>query len=180
MDQDLQSGWYTDPWELHQARWMSAGKPTKLVRDEGVESYDELPSAPPTHIPERIAEPVSTRADDLLRADRPNDNPPSRINHPLDAVPYPEWRDRYRVRWIAMVAIASALYLFLLNLAIANHGVAHAALGGALAGAACGPFLYLSLRRRRKRQTRENAGWWRDENGKQHPPKVQPGAGNSG
>ena len=37
-------GWATDPFGLHEARYFSAGQPTKLVRDGGVESFDEPPS----------------------------------------------------------------------------------------------------------------------------------------
>jgi hypothetical protein len=39
-----QQGWYEDPFRLHEARYFSAGRPTKLVRDGHVESYDEPPS----------------------------------------------------------------------------------------------------------------------------------------
>jgi hypothetical protein len=42
-DRQLQ-GWCADPFGLHQARYFSAGRATKLVRDGGVESYDEPPS----------------------------------------------------------------------------------------------------------------------------------------
>lgn len=37
-------GWYEDPFHLHEARYFSAGQPTKLVRDGGRESYDEPPA----------------------------------------------------------------------------------------------------------------------------------------
>jgi phospholipase C len=37
-------GWFEDPFRLHEARYFSAGRPTKLVRDGDVESYDEPPS----------------------------------------------------------------------------------------------------------------------------------------
>jgi phospholipase C len=37
-------GWFEDPFQLHEARWFSQGRPTKLVRDGDVESYDEPPS----------------------------------------------------------------------------------------------------------------------------------------
>ena len=37
-------GWFEDPFQLHDARWFSAGRPTKLVRDGDTESYDEPPS----------------------------------------------------------------------------------------------------------------------------------------
>src|SRR5580700_2143444 len=40
---DLQ-GWSADPFQLHEQRYFSAGQPTKLVRNGGVESYDEPPS----------------------------------------------------------------------------------------------------------------------------------------
>ncbi len=39
-------GWSSDPFRLHEARYFSAGRPTKLVRDGNVESYDEPPSGP--------------------------------------------------------------------------------------------------------------------------------------
>ena len=40
-------GWSEDPFGLHEARYFSAGRPTKLVRDGRIESYDEPPSRPP-------------------------------------------------------------------------------------------------------------------------------------
>jgi hypothetical protein len=39
------SGWFKDPYRLHDARWISDGRPTALVRDGGHESMD----APPDH-----------------------------------------------------------------------------------------------------------------------------------
>ena len=39
-------GWYLDPYQLHNERWFSAGEPTSLVRDHGVESRDEPPDRP--------------------------------------------------------------------------------------------------------------------------------------
>jgi hypothetical protein len=38
-------GWYPDPFGLHEKRYISAGRPTKLVRDGQVDSYDEPPSS---------------------------------------------------------------------------------------------------------------------------------------
>lgn len=35
-------GWYRDPYLVHEDRWFSAGQPTKLVRDAGIEDYDPL------------------------------------------------------------------------------------------------------------------------------------------
>lgn len=39
-------GWYRDPYGLHEDRYFSAGKPTKLVRDGARESYDPPPYDP--------------------------------------------------------------------------------------------------------------------------------------
>jgi hypothetical protein len=36
-------GWCPDPFGRHEARWLSGGEPTDLVRDGGVESHDEPP-----------------------------------------------------------------------------------------------------------------------------------------
>lgn len=63
-----EEGWYTDPFARHDARWMSAGTPTKLVRDGDVESYDEPPDEEPSVTPSPIAEPQARDGDDLLRA----------------------------------------------------------------------------------------------------------------
>jgi hypothetical protein len=45
--------WYADPFGQHEARWMSDGSPTKLVRDGDEESYDDLPDEEPTVTPAR-------------------------------------------------------------------------------------------------------------------------------
>jgi hypothetical protein len=36
-------GWHPDPFGLHEVRYFSAGRPTKLVRDGRVDTYDEPP-----------------------------------------------------------------------------------------------------------------------------------------
>jgi hypothetical protein len=38
-------GWHADPFQLHEARYFSAGRPTKLVRDGAAETFDEPPSS---------------------------------------------------------------------------------------------------------------------------------------
>lgn len=43
---EILEGWCTDPYVHHEARWLSDGKPTKLVRDGATTSYDEPPDAP--------------------------------------------------------------------------------------------------------------------------------------
>lgn len=62
-------GWFTDPYAKHDARWMSQGTPTKLVRDGTVESYDDPPDEPYARAPEPIESPESSNPDDLRRAD---------------------------------------------------------------------------------------------------------------
>lgn len=42
-----EEGWYRDPYGLHTDRWVSDGRPTKLVRDDGAESYDDPPPGQP-------------------------------------------------------------------------------------------------------------------------------------
>jgi hypothetical protein len=70
MAEQVEEGWYTDPFGRHEARWLSDGTPTKLVRDDGVTAYDEPPDEPPTHVPTRIeADPGQSHGSDLRRAD---------------------------------------------------------------------------------------------------------------
>jgi hypothetical protein len=47
-------GWCTDPYAQHEARWMSDGIPTKLVRDGDTTSYDKPPDGPFLRDPEPI------------------------------------------------------------------------------------------------------------------------------
>jgi hypothetical protein len=44
---DEAQGWYLDPYGRHEQRWFSAGRPTVLVRDQGVEGHDQPPDTPP-------------------------------------------------------------------------------------------------------------------------------------
>src|SRR5215469_5689211 len=44
MSEGQLQGWFADPFRAHQQRYFSAGRPTKLVRDGALESYDEPPS----------------------------------------------------------------------------------------------------------------------------------------
>lgn len=62
-------GWYRDPYQIHQDRWFSAGTPTSLVRDQGVEGHDEPPGYPPPGPPAEIPETSEFPQDDLRRAD---------------------------------------------------------------------------------------------------------------
>ena len=61
-------GWFTDPYGRHEARWLSQGKPTKLVSDKGVESFDEPPDDAPTQVPKPIENLVQNDGADVFRA----------------------------------------------------------------------------------------------------------------
>jgi hypothetical protein len=43
----IASGWFKDPYGKHEERWISDGKPTKLVRDAGPETTDPPPDDSP-------------------------------------------------------------------------------------------------------------------------------------
>jgi hypothetical protein len=65
-----EEGWYVDPFGRHQARWISDGTPTALVRDGSVESQDPPPSTPVEGELQRMTEQDSVDGDDLKRADQ--------------------------------------------------------------------------------------------------------------
>lgn len=52
VDQGNLHGWHADPFGRHEARYFSAGCPTKLVRDGDAESYDQLPATEPAARPD--------------------------------------------------------------------------------------------------------------------------------
>lgn len=63
-------GWYTDPYARHEARWMSQGKPTALVRDGKVEGHDPAPDGPFKVSPVRVeGHANASNGADLRRAD---------------------------------------------------------------------------------------------------------------
>jgi hypothetical protein len=62
-------GWYVDPYGIHEARWISAGEPTDLVRDGGQESKDAPPSNPYDGQLKELPENAPRDSSDLLRAD---------------------------------------------------------------------------------------------------------------
>ena len=64
-----EEGWYQDPYGRHEARWISDGSPTALVRDAGVESQDAPPDEPITVDLERVPETPVGGGNDLKRAD---------------------------------------------------------------------------------------------------------------
>ncbi len=64
-----EEGWYVDPYGVHEARWISAGTPTALVRDGDVEAQDPPPSTTYLGKLAELPETVPSDGDDLLRAD---------------------------------------------------------------------------------------------------------------
>ncbi len=64
-----EEGWYLDPYGTHEARWISNGKPTALVRDGGLEAQDPPPDSPPRRPLEPVAEAATPDGLDLRRAD---------------------------------------------------------------------------------------------------------------
>jgi hypothetical protein len=71
-------GWCTDPFGRHEARWLSAGSPTKLVRDGEVEAYDDPPDEEPTLQAQLIEPEVGLIGGaDLLRVGDPDSAPMS-------------------------------------------------------------------------------------------------------
>src|SRR5258707_14906271 len=70
MSREILEGWFTDPYASHDARWLSDGQATKLVRDGDATSYEDPPAGPWIKEPERIeADPNATEGTDLIRAD---------------------------------------------------------------------------------------------------------------
>jgi hypothetical protein len=68
-------GWYVDPYGIHEARWISDGSPTALVRDGDVESHDPPPDVPYTGDLEPSPEVEASNGADLRRADDAESRP---------------------------------------------------------------------------------------------------------
>ena len=64
-----EEGWYVDPFGHHEARWISKGAPTALVRDGGFESQDPPPSTVIEGKLEHLAGTTEPYGDDMRRAD---------------------------------------------------------------------------------------------------------------
>jgi len=64
-----EEGWYLDPFKNHTDRWFSDGEPTKLVRDDGRESYDAPPAEDFARRLVESAEKEAADGADLRRAD---------------------------------------------------------------------------------------------------------------
>lgn len=114
-------GWYPDPYEIHSERWFSDGQPTRLVRDEGVETYDDPPPERPrgqlTPGPPAYPEPQpeQLRAPGNAGEDGSSDEPPGDRpeQHRGDFVPgmsrYEDPPGRRRAGYVALALIAVAV-----------------------------------------------------------------------
>jgi hypothetical protein len=71
MDGGVLEGWYTDPYQRHEDRWISRGVPTRLVRDLGIEGDDPVELMPFKITPVRSGhvDAAFRGASDLRRAD---------------------------------------------------------------------------------------------------------------
>lgn len=88
-------GWCTDPWELHEARWYSAGQPTRLARDGNEESFDSVPTGAPDGQPRPVVAPSPPDGPiDLWRPGEPA---------PVPRNPSKEDEDAYRWGWMYSV-----------------------------------------------------------------------------
>jgi hypothetical protein len=99
------TGWHSDPFGVHEARYFSAdGHPTKLVRDRGVESYDEPPS-----------DPDAVAAAMARMSAMPEPPAAYRDPYPYDRAPERDsWRPsigRFAVTWMLAAAAAVAIVL---------------------------------------------------------------------
>jgi hypothetical protein len=83
----LAEGWCTDPYGRHEARWISHGSPTALVRDGAIEGRDpigeaqELVEATPILWGDRGADGA-----DLLRSDKTEQSARSAMSHAASSI----------------------------------------------------------------------------------------------
>ncbi len=75
-------GWCTDPYQRHEARWMSQGKPSELVRDGTAEGRDPVLAEPFKVEPTPITASGSSYGGDLARTDDAQLSDPYRTWHP--------------------------------------------------------------------------------------------------
>lgn len=127
-----EKGWCTDPYDRHEQRWLSEGKPTKLVQDKGVTSYDPPPDGPPNHLPQKVETRPNLGPADLQRADDAERAPD--LDHDelymrqMDAAfsygSPSEWITRYeRSKWWRHLFALSAFLIFVAVLLYLTHGI---------------------------------------------------------
>ena len=100
------TGWHSDPFGVHEARYFSAdGQPTKLVRDRGLESYDEPPSGP---------DEVAAAMARMSATPEPPSAYSSRDAYAYERAPERDsWRPslgRFAITWVIAVVAAVGIY----------------------------------------------------------------------
>jgi len=63
-----EEGWHVDPFGHHEARWISDGTPTELVRDGRIESKDPPPDGPFKGVIQQLPDAPRPDDGDLIRA----------------------------------------------------------------------------------------------------------------
>jgi hypothetical protein len=72
---------YTDPYARHEARWISQGRPSALIRDRDVEGNDPAPDGPFTVVPVRVqSQADASNGADVRRPTRPSEDLPMTHN----------------------------------------------------------------------------------------------------
>jgi hypothetical protein len=64
-----EEGWHVDPFGHHEARWISDGTPTALVRDGRIESKNPPPDAPYSGTIQPLPDASPPEDGDLVRAE---------------------------------------------------------------------------------------------------------------
>ncbi len=84
------TGWCNDPYDRHEHRWLTAGIPTALVGDRGVEGQDPPPDGPFVVEPARV-EHKSVGDGDLRRVGEPTSPDPGEgiWNDTIARLPWP-------------------------------------------------------------------------------------------
>ncbi len=77
MDEAME-GWFADPFQRHEVRWMSQGNPTSLVRDGTVEGSDPVANGPIRAVP-AMTEVEPPAGADVGRADDAERDAPSSL-----------------------------------------------------------------------------------------------------
>lgn len=74
-----EEGWYVDPFGRHEARWISDGSPTALVRDGQIESKDPPPDLQYSGTLHALPDDSQSDGGDLRRADDESSLSKSRV-----------------------------------------------------------------------------------------------------
>ena len=127
---EVEVGWHLDPFGLHEHRYFSRGKPTKLVRDDGRESYDEPPADAP-HVDAIAADslravPASARTPTQVASMSPKASGPPQASVPPPPKGVPPRRRRgivLAVGVIALIVVVGVAYAVIADGSKTPHAV---------------------------------------------------------